>query len=83
MSYEKDSEGKILAKSFIDGADLTSNVAEFLAVDECVINMGQILKHAQTSDSPVDLGNYWANGAGTISEISEEVNKWSGYAQLP
>jgi hypothetical protein len=23
MSYEKDNEGKILAKSFIDGADLT------------------------------------------------------------
>jgi hypothetical protein len=39
-----------------------------------VTNIGQILKHAQTSDSPVDLVNNWGNGVGTISAISEEVN---------
>jgi hypothetical protein len=38
-------QGKILAKSLRDGADLTSSVVAFLAIDECVTNMEQILKH--------------------------------------
>lgn len=67
-------QGKILAKSLRDGADLTSSVVAFLAIDECVTNMEQILKHEWTSDSPVDLGNYWENVGGTIFKILEEVS---------
>jgi hypothetical protein len=36
--------------------------------------MGLILKHARTSDSPVDLDNYWKNGGDNISGDTEVVN---------
>jgi hypothetical protein len=36
--------------------------------------MEQIVKHAQTGDSTVDLVNYWGNVVGTISAVIEDVN---------
>jgi hypothetical protein len=39
MNYEKDNEGKIVAKSLTDRADLTCDIAQFLAGDACVTNM--------------------------------------------
>jgi hypothetical protein len=39
-----------------------------------VTNIEQILKYEWTSDSPVDLGNYWEDVGGTIFTIIEEVS---------